>query len=857
VIQVTAPAGSGKTVLLRSWIEAVGLTGRVAWVSVERGEQDAQRFWLSVVEQLRLAVGPGSFVEALAPSPEFNGEAVVKRLLSELGSLDDTVVLVIDDLHELSGGEIVTQLEGFIDKRPQLLKMVLSTRRDLPLGLHRLRIKGQLTEVRASDLRFTLDETEDLLSFSGISLSAESLQLLYGRTEGWAAGLRLATLAMADDPEPERFVARFSGSDRTIAAYLLAEVLERQPDEVRGMLLRTSVLDKVCGPLADRLTCATGSERVLHELEDANAFVVSLDPDRRWFRYHRLFADLLALELRRADPDLIPTLHRTAAHWYERHSLPLDAIRHALAADEWRYAAELFADHHISMTLEGHGATIHALLRSFPAEAASDPELMVVRAADWVRVGSPENAAACLSLAGQYSCAVPERRRARFELALRLGRVTLARHQGDFETLRLDMAPLLDRANPATTNEMDLGNDARAISLLSLGIIEQWAFQTDDAVRHLEEALALARGLGKSYIEIACLGHLAFGAALTSSFTFARDRAAEALVMAESRGWGEESITSVPVTTMAAADVWQGRFDEAKHWLNRADSVLQKRPDASVSVMLELTKGMLFLARGRLQGALNSFTAAETFQCELSFRHGLIKATRLSLIFTHLRLGDTAAARQAFESIPEPDCSSGEAQTAMGAIQLAEGHPEGALETLDPVLDGSTPVRREYALIRAHLVDAVARDLTGDARGAELAIERALDLGETDASIYPFVVAAPRDLLERHARYHTAHATLLARIRDVLAGAPIREREPTHAQGDLTDAELRVLRYLPSHFPVPEISAELHLSLNTVRTHMRNIYTKMGVHTRSEAVEQARRLGLLAPSFRRSSVQEN
>lgn len=225
VTLLSAPAGSGNTGLLRSWIEDAGLGDRVAWVSVERGEQDAQRFWLSVIGEVRAAIGADAFVEKRGPAPVFEGEAVVGRLAAELGSLERPVVLVLDDLHELHAADALRQLELLIARRPPLLRVVLASRHDPRLGLHRLRLAGELREIRSADLRFTLEETQELLAAAGVALSGESLARLHERTEGWAAGLRLAALALAGHPDPERFVAEFTGSERTVADYLFAEVL--------------------------------------------------------------------------------------------------------------------------------------------------------------------------------------------------------------------------------------------------------------------------------------------------------------------------------------------------------------------------------------------------------------------------------------------------------------------------------------------------------------------------------------------------------------------------------------------------------------------------------------------------------
>ena len=243
---------------------------------------------------------------------------VVERLLAQLERLEEPLVLVIDDLHELDSDDALGWLEMLLTRLPARLRVVLATREEPALGLHRLRLAGELTELRGPDLRFSLDESRSLLRAGGIALSDTGLGSLHERTEGWPAGLRLAAISLTAHPDPERFVSEFSGSERTVAGYLLAEVLERQPPEVRDLLLRTSILERVSGPLADVLTGAMGAEATLQRLEDQNAFVTALDAARTWFRYHHLFADLLRLELRRVAPATIPSLHRAAAAWHEQ-----------------------------------------------------------------------------------------------------------------------------------------------------------------------------------------------------------------------------------------------------------------------------------------------------------------------------------------------------------------------------------------------------------------------------------------------------------------------------------------------------------------------------------------------------------
>ena len=362
VIQISAPAGSGKTVLVRSWIAEAGLAERVAWVPVGRAERDPRRFWVGVADALRGTAAGAALVRPLTAAPDLDCWAVVERLLTDLAPLADRLWLVIDDAQDLGPGEVLAQLELFVLRAPPQLRFVLATRHDLRLGLHRLRLAGELTELRADDLRFSVTEARALFGTAGVQLPADALARLHQRTEGWAAGLRLAALSLAGHGDPERFAAEFSGSERTVADYLLAEVLDRQSEEVRRLLLRTSLLERVNGDLADLLSGASGGERILQDLEQAGAFVVALDAARSWFRYHHLFADLLQLELRRTEPDEVTGLHRAAAQWLAEHGFPMEAVRHAQAARDWELTARLLSDQWPREYLSGQTSTLDELL---------------------------------------------------------------------------------------------------------------------------------------------------------------------------------------------------------------------------------------------------------------------------------------------------------------------------------------------------------------------------------------------------------------------------------------------------------------------------------------------------------------
>lgn len=410
VTVISAPPGSGKTSLLRLWADrSMGLR-RVAFVSVDRDQQNAQRFWRSVLDAIRGQAGSIDAEWEPAETAALGSDQLMARVLWQVAERAEPVVLILDDFHELRSAEALTELEQVLTLLPSSARVVLSSRRDPPIRLHQLRLAGEIAEIRASDLGFTERETHELLALSGIGLSDAGAAALHKRTEGWAAGLRLAVISLSGHPDPERFVAEFSGTDRAIGEYLMAEMLERQPSEVQSMLLRTSVVDRMNAELADLLAGRPGSEQMLLKLEEANAFVVSVDAQRTWFRYHQLLADFLRLELRRTFADEVPDLHRRAAQWFAYHGEVVDAVRHRIAAGDFPEAARLVADHSFRWVLDGEAGTIGAVLQAFPEGASADhPDLALANAAGELNQGRLEEAAAQLVLAESQIHSAPPR----------------------------------------------------------------------------------------------------------------------------------------------------------------------------------------------------------------------------------------------------------------------------------------------------------------------------------------------------------------------------------------------------------------------------------------------------------------
>jgi len=846
VTVVSAPPGSGKTVLLRSWISQVGAAGRTAWVPVGRGERDPQQFWLSVLAALRRTAPGSTLVRGITAAPDLHGWAITERLLTDLAPLGDRVWLVIDDVHELGPDEALRQLELLVMRAPPPLRFVLATRHDVRLGLHRLRLEGELAEIREPDLRFTVAEARELFDAAGVQLPG--LALLVERTEGWAAGLRLAALSLAGHPDPGRFAAEFSGTERTVAEYLLAEVLDRQSEQVRRLLLRTSVLGRVNGELADLLTGDSGGERVLQDLEQANAFVVALDARRSWFRYHHLFADLLMLELRRTAPGEVAGLHRAASSWFAGHGYPVEAIRHAQAAQDWGLAAGLLADHWYSLQLDGQADTTHELLAGFPAGTrTADGELAALAAAEEVAYGSLDAAERYLGLAERGMASIPDARQPQAQLLLGITRLVLARQRWNLHTVAQEARQLQAMAEAPDAAQPRLREELRSLALISLGTTEFWAAGADQE-RHLETGVALARRIGRPFLEFTGLA-CQTAAGMYQSFTRAAEYGRQAVELARRHGWADEPIAGLAYVILGAMLAWQMRLEEAEAWFQRAERVLRAETEPAAMLGMHYTRGVLELARGRAADALAAFQAAERLGGHLTAPHMLLTPTRAQLVHTLVRLGEVERAEQALADLSEHDRDRGETRIATAVLRLAQHDPRAAMAVLAPVLDGSAPLIWPGWLAQAFLLEAIAQDTLGDEDTAFWALERALDWAEPDGVLLWFLLHPAPGLLQRHASHRTAHPALIAEILSLLAGQlrapPAGPQLPLEA---LSGSEIRVLRYLPTNLTAPEIAGELFVSHNTVRTHLRHLYAKLGTHRRADTVARARALGLLAPS---------
>jgi LuxR family maltose regulon positive regulatory protein len=856
VTVMSAPPGSGKTSLLLAWAGRSTNRRRVAFVPVSRDQQDAQLFWSTVLDGIRGASGAFDPQTQSGAAAALDADQLVETLLSELADQAEPVVLIIDDLHELGSADALAQLEHLLDVLPSSARVVLSSRRDPPIRLHRLRLADEVAEIRARDLRFTESETRVLLDGSGIGLSDDGVAALYQRTEGWAAGLRLAVISLGHHPNPERFVAEFSGTDRAIGDYLMAEMLDRQTSEVQRTLLRTSLVDRVNGELADLLAGRLGSEQMLLELEDANAFVVSLDPERTWFRYHHLLADFLRLELRRTSAGELGDLHRRAARWFADHGEVVDAVRHMLAAGDRPDAARLVADHSFRWVLDGQAGTIAAVLQAFPEGASADhPDLALAHAANELNQGRLEEAATQLALAESHVQGVPPARRRRLAVAIASLRLAIARRSGQFmeviEQVRLLDASIADESN----QQIAMGSELRAVALMNLGIVETWSGRLADAERHLSEGAALAQTIGRPYLEVACRAHQGFPSK-TVSVAVARARGRQAVALAERHGLDDRPILAPAFGAVGGMAIWMGEFDEGERWLRRAWKVADRHVDPAAEVLLHVAMGMLHAGRTQHQSALEEFRAAARAQSLLTGVHALAPRITGWVAATQARLGlldEARATLTAIDARPERigviyEGQMGAIYNARAVICLADGDPAAALDALRGVLDTSPPAAPAFTVVESHLLAGIAHLDMGDHNAAAAAAEAALAAAEPDRLMFPFAMAGALELLDALPRHETAHTALLADVVDLLRGglAPSIEPERLSDLDELSPSELRVLRYLPTNLTRPEIARELYVSVNTVNTHIRSIYSKLGARDRSSAVRRARALRLLS-----------
>jgi LuxR family transcriptional regulator, maltose regulon positive regulatory protein len=847
VTLLAAPAGSGKTMLLTSWMSATSLPRPVAWLSLDPGDNDPARFWTYVLAALCRsgAVPADSGLRTLQPQ----ADALLPLLVNGLDELPSPVALVLDDVHELTDARVLQGIEFLVRHAPPQLRLVLATRADPPLPLHRLLLNGALTQLRAADLAFTVDEVAELLADYDYRprLSDDDLALLAARTQGWAAGLRLVAVSMQHQPDLHRYIGELAGDDRSLAGYLVSEVLDQQPADLRSFLLRTCIVDELSGELADALTGRDDGDQALARLEQANAFVVALGAGREWYRYHPLFAELLRYELRREAPQESTELRRRAARWYDGHGLPGEAVQQAAILQDWNATADLVAEHGFGRFLRGQAAVIQDLLDRLPAEVVRiHPELALLAAAERI-AANDDGAEAFVRLAQQRAPMLADDRHPRFALILATCRLLGANRAGDLEEVLAAGRAALE-AHGELEGDAGAGGvaaAARAVALSGLGTAELWTGDLDAADVHLQAGRAAGLWVGLEEVQLNCLSQLALLYAVRGRLNHATRVGQAALQLAAVPG-------SAPATSALLAFAWvhylRDDLTTAARYLRRAAEAAGVAPERPVGVVIRLMEGRLRYAHADLAGAFAEFSVArqqlEGWNPPRLLSHWL--ATSEAELY--LATGDTVFARSLLEKLEADEHFSTPETVASARLQLAEGDPTSASGSLAPILGGTVPSADLGARIEAWLLHALASHALDAPDQAAAALRRAVDLAEPEDHRRVFLDAgAPgRELLARYRDWVDAGWPLL----DELAHAPLdltlAPVSPMPALIEvLSQRERAVLRYLPSMLTFVEIGSELFISVNTTKSHVRSIYRKLGVVGRRDAVRRARQLHLL------------
>jgi LuxR family transcriptional regulator, maltose regulon positive regulatory protein len=846
---LSGPAGAGKTTLLTSWCSAAQPPGPVAWLSLDPGDDEPARFWTYLQAALCRsgAVPADSTLRSLAPRPGLD-ETFLSLLVSGLADLPTPVVLVLDDLQDISDPAVFRGLKFLLRHAPEQLRLVLSTRVDPPLPLHRLLVSGQLSQVRSADLVFTVAEVAELLAEYEFQpgLDEHDAALLQARTEGWAVGLRLAALSLQGEPDPHRFVAEFAGDDRSVADYLVGEVLDRQPEELRRFLLQTCIVEELSGDLADALTGGHDGEWTLARLERANAFVAALGPRRGAYRYHQLFAGLLRCELRRQAPDQVAGLHRRAARWYAANGRGADAIRQALLAGEWRDAADLMAEHGLHLVLHGAAGILDELER-LPADVAqADPELALLVAADGIVRGDLETAAAHLQLAQQQArqreAPPPEDRRRRFAWQLATCRTALAWQVGDLdEALAAGHEALALPAEPGGADD-----DTRALLLSSLGAAELWSGRLDAAEIHLRQGQQAALRAGLGSLQLGCMSQLAVLHAMRGTLGQAAQLAGEAVELAIQRGWSSSPQAAGGHLALAWVHFHRDDLIEAGNHLERAAAAARAHPERPVALGIAILQARLQQVRGDLAGSLATVAAVRGDATGWTPPAHLRRWLALTEAELHGAAGQPASVPALLDGVGQGGPLGVAEAVVLARLQLAGGDPAAAGATLAPCLDGTAPGGL-VAPVEAWLLDAIAGDALADQDRATASLQRALSLAEAEGFRRSLLDAgAPgRSLLARYRHRLATSGFYLDELLQASVESVHAEGSPPVLVGQLTKQERVVLRYLPSSMTYEEIATDLYLSPNTVKSHVYSVFRKLGVNGRRHAVRSARELRLL------------
>ena len=836
VTLVCGGPGSGKSHLVIDWVRRRRSPGvRVAWAALGADCNDPQRLWSLFLASLDRAGLDSPSLSGMRVPAELN-EAFLDRLLLAFEELDAPVVMVLEDLHEVSAPAAIHTIDTLVRLLPDCVHLVMITRSDPPLSLHRLRVGGGLSEIRHADLAFTRDEGVALLSQHGLALTDAQVEQLMERTEGWAVGLRLAALSLqrcTDDDERAQAVADFAGDSRAVADYLVAEVLDRLPEDLRRFLLLTSVVERVDAGLAEHLTGTSGGADALDRLETAGVPLIPLDDHRGWYRYHRLVQELCRQRLHAEDPALVTSLHTQAALWFADHGEYDEGLRQALEARNWTVFGRI-AVARAGAHVFGHpGSSVRGLLTELPEDVLpDDPWLATVRAMELHDGGAPERLARRVLRAEELWADRED------DDAL-LHRMVLAMLRASAARARYDVVQAADECRRALelADSVDGGVVAqwpalpayRAFADLLLGKSLIWQGRLDEAETCLVLAASSGAGHRQDPVDSGLLAsaYLSLVLAMRGALSQATSRADHALELGDAQGWADEIQSTSAWLSLAIVHLQRGDVSAARRALDEATLVLERRPDALLEVCRTLATARLLGENG--EAAPARLVLGEARRMLENLPEVRFLSTWCLLVQSELELTGGRPADVLVLLDPATDAGAlAPASVLRGRALLQEGRAEEALAEVEPLIAGGRP---GVAGIEAWVVTALAQEALRQDGAALTALTRGLQAAEAEGWVRPFLREGSRltPLLERYRTVVLTPSPLVDRLLAPSSGL-------TGRNVSLTDRELAVLQLLPSMMSNEQIARELFVSVNTVKVHLKSLYRKLGVSSRREAV---------------------
>jgi LuxR family transcriptional regulator, maltose regulon positive regulatory protein len=835
---VTAPAGSGKTMALASW--AAAEPGTVAWVTVDEFDNQPGVFWAHVAAALRRS---GVAVPGALPATRGQdaGHVFLLGLAMVLAAQDPPVTLVLDDLHLLTDRTMLDGLDYLLRNTGSGLRLLVAARMD-PLPLHRYRLAGELAEIGASDLAFTIAEAGELMARHGCTLAEDSLECLTRRTEGWAGGLRLAAISMDTHPDPDQFVKELITDDSAVTGYLVAEVLNPQPPAVRDILLSTSILEHVNAQAARELTGNEHAGTILSALARANAFVRQAGSG--WYRYHPLFAEVLRLKLKREHPDRMACLHRRAARWYERNGQLTFAVRHAAEAGDWQFAASMVIDGlAISEIIQPRGSP--SLASEFggmpPGRAWAGPQPHLVCAAVALSAGQPASSTAALDVADGILARLPADQEITSRLAAAIIRLTCSLRTGDLMTAASAAVRAETLVSTVPGGKLAGHRKTRAWVLSGRAAVELWSGHLDQAARTLDSGVTAATASGGEDERADCLGSLALVEALRGRLGRAATLAAQATAAFTA---GEPDPDPAALVALAWVHMERYELREADSRLRQADAALDANPDKLIKAVAQLTAAYGDLAEGRAAAAEQIIARARS---GWSVPAWLEQRLSLAESRAHAAKGDIQAALAA--AMRSGRDNSLEVEVTLAYAWAAAGDAKNATRVLTPVLKVHSGMPDRVRL-QAWLVDARLSYTSGDRARGRSSLTSALRLAEPEQLRLPFAIERGwiEPVLRSDPELAHAHRRLLAPGpgHDQLpARRSVPDQAPLLAVETLTEREREVLRHVSGLLSNAELASEMYISVNTVKTHLKHIYRKLETTRRGEAIRRARQLELI------------